>query len=327
MSDPTPSAPTFPSPVRRSRLEQESLSTPVMRPALTPLNMPALTPLNTPVLDLEAMVPTPQMMPVPEMPQVPELPEPALTPVRAPTRRLVVKTAVSPEAAAAVADFERKEAQRRAMENAQTLIGMAAPVIPRPGDLNTAATIIGMAAPILPPADLARSTSNRSLDAVQTIVKRPKSNPPRVPIQEMPTDPMRAAQLPLGVGGDTIRPGQLVPAFQAGPTLVPGNGIAPFGADDATLLPGTIAPLVDPQAITTPPNAKVPAAKPPAVAAKAKVDDLDVNWPAKQRRQRGLWALVAVAAIATGVGLGALIKRQVAQPTQSAIVEIPAEKP
>ena len=161
MSDPTPSAPTFPSPVRRSRLEQESLSTPVMRPALTPL--------NTPAFDPEAMVPTPQMMPVPEMPHLPELPAPALTPVRAPTRRLVVKTDVSPEAAAAVAEFERREAARKSFENAQTIIGMAAPVLPRPASLDTAATIIGMAAPIAPPSDLVKSPSNRSLDAVQTI--------------------------------------------------------------------------------------------------------------------------------------------------------------
>lgn len=313
MSDPTPSAPTFPSPVRRSRLEQESLSTPVMRPALTPL--------NTPAFDPEAMVPTPQMMPVPEMPHLPELPAPALTPVRAPTRRLVVKTDVSPEAAAAVAEFERREAARKSFENAQTIIGMAAPVLPRPASLDTAATIIGMAAPIAPPSDLVKSPSNRSLDAVQTIVKRPKSNPPRVPIQEMPTDPMRAAQPPLG--GETIRPGQLVAApWQAAPTLPPGNGVAPFRPDDPTLLPGTIAPLVDPQAVTTPPSAKVPAAKPPTAQAKSKVDDLDVNWPARQRRQRALWAFVAIAAIATGVGIGALIKRQLAAPAQSAIVEI-----
>ena len=351
MSDPTPSAPTFPSPHRRMRLNQESVSTPVMRPALTPLHTPVYpldieamvaTPQMMPVPDMEAMVPTPQMMPLPDnMKPMAEVPEPALTPVRAPTRRFVVKTLVSPEAQAEIAAHQKAQ---RDHETAATIIGMAAPILPPP-DIANAQTIIGMAAPILPPADLVKSPSGRSLDAVKTVVKRPKSNPPRIPIQEMTTDPMRVAPAPLP--NDTLRPSMAVPVNPAAPTLPPNNGIAPARLDDATLLPmkspfadvsgdATLLPMKSPFApaadgdLTLLPmkspfaDAKIDTAPPATKVVMAKQNDADLNWPREQRRRRLLWVVGGIAAIAVGVGLGALIKRQLNpnQPQQSAIVEI-----
>lgn len=306
MSDPTPSAPSFLTPtVLRHRAQTDDGQALL----LTPKMMPAMTPLQTPALSAGL---TPRMMPA-LPPLEDDAPQPALTPVRQPTRRFVVKTAVSPEAAAAVAAFEKAEAERRAAEKAAverasrqlseltndgaTLIGLPAPQFaadPQAGQ----ATIIGMPAPLLPPAPLPRE-----LATAQTIIKRPKSNPPRVRIQDMPTDPARPA------------PPVPVPDAHLAVTLPPNLHVAP-----APLPPDTVPsdakvpPAVNPLAATLPPNNKVAPAKPPPAP--------EVVALTAARRRRVVLALLAVVVIAVGASMGALIKRLVSAPAQSTIVEV-----
>lgn len=308
MPDPTPSAPSFLTPtVLRHRAQaddgQELLLTPKMIPALPPLEDDA--------------------------------PPPALTPVRQPTRRFVVKTAINPEAAAAVAAFEQAEAERRAAEKAAveraaqqlgdvandgatliglpaplfaadpqagqaTIIGMAAPLF-APDPQAGQATVIGMKAPVLEPPPLAREIAT-----AQTIIKRPKSNPPRMRIQDLPTDPARAAP-------------QVPPDFQVSPlavTLPPNLHVAPAALPPDTLPSDLkVPPAVNPQAATLPPNNKVAPAKPPPPAP-------EVVALVAARRRRVVLALLAVGMIAAGASIGALIKRLVSAPAQSAIVEV-----